>query len=173
MTLLPISIVGEAWGENEARIKHPLVGPSGVQLMRLLSEAGIMPLTPGDQTCISKFYSTTDPTWLAKVWRAHPNIHITNVFNFRPAGNDIAEVCGPKATAIDGYPLLEKSRYVRAEFEPELDRLASELMAHNPNLILCLGNTPMWALGGRTGIKKWRGTTFLSSHCVADFKCLC
>ncbi len=31
-----------------------------------------------------------------------------------------------------------------------------------PNVILALGNTPLWALTGKTGIKKWRGSMMIS-----------
>jgi len=45
-------------------------------------------------------------------------------------------------------------------------------MSADPNLIICLGNTSLWAMAGRTGVAKLRGTTLLSSHTAADFKLL-
>ena len=45
-------------------------------------------------------------------------------------------------------------------------------MGANPNLIITLGNTALWALSGSTGISKVRGTTYLSTFTVGDFKCL-
>ena len=42
----------------------------------------------------------------------------------------------------------------------------------DPNLIICLGNCSLWALAGRTGITKLRGTTLLATHTAADFKLL-
>jgi hypothetical protein len=62
--------------------------------------------------------------------------------------------------------------YLRAEFEPELDRLGGELISENPNLVIALGNTALWALCGKTGISKLRGTTLLSTHTVEGFKVL-
>lgn len=97
---------------------------------------------------------------------------LTNVFNLHPPGNDLTELCGGKAYGIPGYPALAKSKYVRAEYAAELDRLANELIAVNPNIIVALGNTPMWALLGHTGVGKFRGTTDLSTHCVTGFKVL-
>lgn len=139
-----IAIIGEAWGEAEERERAPFVGASGHELTRMLGEAGIN----------------------------RADCFLTNVFNLRPRGNDITELCGGKAYALPGYPALVKSKYVREEFAGELARLGDELVAVNPNLVLALGNTPMWALLGRVGISKFRGTTDLSTHTVAGFKVL-
>lgn len=168
----PLLIVAEAPGESEEKLGAPLVGPSGALLLRLLGEARIISLNDIDQRCIHQYYETRDPTWINKVWRAHRELVRTNVFNIRPPENDVEWFCGGKAAGIEGYPLLQKSKYVRAEFEPELNRLANEILSANPNVVLCLGNTALWALGGRTGIKNWRGTTFESTHTVAGYKCL-
>ena len=75
-------------------------------------------------------------------------------------------------SAIDRSNALIKSKYVREEFANELDRLADEIINLDPNLIICLGNCSLWALAGRTGITKLRGTTLLSTHTAADFKLL-
>ncbi len=138
-----IAIIGEAWGEAEERARTAFVGNMSAQLTPMLQEAGIH----------------------------RANCHLTNVFNLRYDGK-IELFCGPKATAIPGYPGLGKSLYVRREFQPELDRLAEELVEINPNLIIAMGNTPLWALCGKTGIKKWRGTTMPSTHTVSGFKVL-
>ena len=166
-------IVGEAWGELEARLGAAFVGPSGGALLRMLHEAGIITLGDADKYCISKFYETHDPKFLDRVWRAHNGeVSRTNVFNLHPPGNDLDALCGPKSVGLAGYPALSGSKCLLPEFESELDRLANEILTLHPNIILCLGNTPLWALGGRTGIKKWRGTTLASTHTVADYKCL-
>ena len=172
MTNVPLMLIGEAYGEAEVRLSLPFVGPSGAALLRMLGESHLLDLNKTDSLCIHRYYETTDANWIAKVWRAHPEVRRTNVFNLHPLGNDLDTLCGPKSSALPGYPAIAGSRYIRAEFEPELDRLSTELLSLNPNLVICLGNTPLWALGGRVGIKKWRGTTFLSTHCAADFKCL-
>jgi uracil-DNA glycosylase len=171
--LPPILLIGEAWGEQEAKLGAAFVGPSGGALLRMLDEAGVIELTSGDQRCLSLFYDSHDPRFLDRIWKAHRHEVVrTNVFNLHPSDNDLEGLCGPKAGGLPGYPAITGSKYLRAEFEPELDRLAADVLALNPNLIICLGNTPLWALGGRTGIKKWRGTTFTSTHTVSDYKCL-
>lgn len=169
----PLVIVGEAYGEAEARLGMPFVGPSGAVLLRMMNESKLLPLNKIDQHCIHRYYETEDPTWIAKVWKAHRHeVRCTNVFNLRPDNNDLDTLCGPRAGGIAGHPAIVGSKYVRVEFESELERLANEILDINPNLVLCLGNTPLWALAGRTGIKKWRGTTLLSTHTVADYKLL-
>lgn len=168
----PLVVCGEALGANEAKIGKSFVGTSGVELLRMLHESGCVPLTAIDQDYINQFYRTGDPRALDAVWCLHPEVHRTNVFNLHPPANRLEELCGPKAGAIGGYPSLGKSMYIRREFEPELLRLQDELVTLDPNLIVCLGNTALWALAGRTGISKLRGTTLLSTHTVDDFKLL-
>lgn len=139
-----ILILGEAWGADEEAQRTPFVGASGWELTKMLREAGI----------------------------ERSSCYLTNVFNLRPRNNDLANLCGPKSEAIPGYPAIGKSLYIRNEFQSELDRLAAELLEVNPNVILALGNSALWALCGVTGISKRRGTVCVSTHTVAGFKLL-
>lgn len=168
----PIFLLGEAYGESEAKISAGFVGASGIELLRMLNEAGALELTGPDYEYLSKFYNTGDPTFIDLIWRLHPEFHRSNVFNLRPPGNRIEAFCGGKAEALPGYPALIKGKYVRREYAPQLERLSDELLQINPNLVVCLGNTALWAMCGTTGISKLRGTTSISSHTAADFKCL-
>lgn len=168
----PICLVGEAQGANEVKLGKSFVGPAGVELLRELHESSCITLTAIDADYINDFYRTGNPASLDAVWCLHPEVHRTNVFQLHPPGNKIEELCGPKAVGIGGYPSLGKSMYVRAKFEPELLRLQDEICNLDPNLIVCLGNTALWALAGRTGISKLRGTTLLSTHTVDGFKLL-
>jgi uracil-DNA glycosylase len=140
-----IVIIGECYGEHEAIQKRPFVGPSGYELTRMLNEAGI-----DRQACF-----------------------LTNVINQRPPGNRIESFCDSRENGISGYPALVKGLYLRAEFAPELERLAGELIRENPNLIIALGNTALWAMCGKVGISKLRGTTLLSTHTITGYKILC
>ncbi len=139
-----IALVGEAWGADEERARAPFVGYAGRMLNELLRDAGI----------------------------SRSDCFLTNVFNIHPPGNKLEWFCGPKSSAIPGYPILTASKYVRSEFTPELNRLAREIAAANPNIIICLGNTPLWAFCGKTGITKFRGVTDLSTHTAIGFKIL-
>lgn len=174
LTQPPIFLVGEAYGSHEARLNQPFVGPSGAYLFGLLRDSKLINLTKADRYLLNKFYETDDGNYISRIWAGHPELYRTNVFNLQPRDNELEHLCGPIETALPGYPPLLKGKngYVRAEFEPELDRLRDEVMDRNPNLIICLGNTPLWALAGRPGIKAWRGATLVSSYTVDGFKLL-
>lgn len=96
---------------------------------------------------------------------------LTNVFNlYAPHGDD--SFCGSRKEAINGYPDLSGSAFVRREFIPELERLGDEIALCNPNVIIALGNVAMWALCGKTAITKFRGVTCLSTHTAIGYKVL-
>ncbi len=172
MSNKPIILLGEAWGANEAKLGYGFVGASGVELLRMLDEADIITLSAEDQSFISKFWNLGDPACIDAIWRLHPEVHRANVFPFHPFANDIASLCGGKAEGVKGYPALTKSKFLRREFIPHLERLADEIISVDPNLIIALGNTPLWALCGTTGISKVRGTTRCSTHTVTGYKVL-
>jgi uracil-DNA glycosylase len=168
----PLFLLGEAYGENEAKIRRGFVGAAGVELLRMLDETSCITLTAEDHSYIQRFYDRGDPNLLDCVWNMHPEVYRSNVFNIRPPGNKLEWFCGGKKEGIIGYPALTKSKYVRTEFIPELERLADELVTVDPNLVVCLGNCALWALAGTTGISKLRGTTRLSTHTCDGFKLL-
>lgn len=128
-----IMIVGEAWGEKEEDAGEPFVGPSGQVLNSMLRAAGI------DRSAC----------------------YLTNVFNFRPLGNKLSSLAGPKTEGIPDWPRLGNKMYIRAAFKPELNRLFREVETFDPTLIIALGATPLWALCKELGIKKYRGTPTL------------
>ncbi len=149
-----IFICGEAWGAEEAKQRAPFVGGSGYELTKMLKEAGIH----------------------------RANCFLTNVFNFHPPSNDLSFLCGPKERGVPGYPKLLRGNqkefhhytgdYVRKDFLPELERLSDELIEVDPNVVVALGNTALWALTGKTTISKLRGATVISTHCASGFKVL-
>src|SRR6202035_4478358 len=150
----PIFFVGEAFGEQEIKIGRRFAGTSGAELLRMLNESGVIPFTSADREFMSKYYKTFDPWTLDAIWSLHPEVYRTNVFNQHPPVNKLEFFCGPKTTSIPMFPALVKSGYVRKEFQHELDRLGDEILDRDPNLIVCLGNSALWALAGRTGITK-------------------
>lgn len=168
----PLFILGEAYGTNEAKIDKPFVGASGIELLRMLDESGNIQLTADDAEYMRRFWREGKPELLDCIWNMHPEIYRSNVFMQHPPGNKLEWFCGPKSEGIEGYPALVKSKYVRREFIHELERLGDELVNVDPNLVLCLGNSALWALAGKTGVSKLRGTTCYSTHTASDFKLL-
>ena len=173
----PIVLLGEAYGSNEAKLGFGFVGASGVELLRLLDEADIITLTSEDHSFISRFWNLGDPACIDAVWRLHPEVHRANVFPFHPHANDIGSLFVDKRDGLRGYPLLtgghrKKTGYVSREYIPYLERLADEILAVDPNLVIAFGNTPLWALCGLTGISKVRGSTRLSTHTAVGYKVL-
>jgi len=130
----PIMIVGEAWGEHEEREGRPFVGPAGSVLNGLLRQVGI-----DRRDCF-----------------------VTNVFNLRPPGNNILGLTGPRSEGIDMYRSLTGGKYIRVEFAPEIERLEAEIDRTQPNLIIAFGNTALWAICKKSGIKKYRGSPLMS-----------
>lgn len=128
-----IAFVGEAFGEEEAKIGRPFVGYSGSELTRMLTEAGIK-----RSECL-----------------------LTNVLALRPPNNNLDYLCAKRAEVGSNYtrPPLKTGHYLRWEFLPEIDRLKAELEFCKPNLVVALGNVACWALLNTTGISAIRGTT--------------
>jgi len=129
----PIMIVGEAWGKDEAEARLPFVGKTGGILRVMLRQVGID---------ISSVY-------------------LTNVFNLQPpGGNDVKNLCGSRPEAIKGMPALNRGKFVRAEYLPEIERLYHEIATIKPNIVITCGATPTWALLHTNGIAKHRGAPF-------------
>ena len=135
-----IMLIGEAWGADEERRREPFVGTSGQELTRMLKDAEIN----------------------------RSDCYLTNVFNLRPEHNDLSTLCGSDRSL--GLPPLTKGKYLSPLYSGELDRLFAEIRSVGPNICVCLGNTPTWALLRSSGIRKIRGTVGWSD--VGGVKCL-
>jgi DNA polymerase len=138
-------LVGEAFGYEEERAGEPFVGTSGQELNRMLHEVGIM----------------------------RSECYVTNLVNSRPPNNDISHWIAEKKKDITvaHRPLWDK--YVLPIVISGYQRLIKEIELVNPNIIVCFGNVPMWALTGAWGILKWRGSQLqLPQNRSGDFVAL-
>lgn len=136
-----LMLIGEAWGAEEAAAQRPFVGPTGRLLRGLLRQSGI----------------------------SEADCYFTNVFNLQPKpSNNIRNLCGPRDAGIPGKPSLDRGQYALAKYAPELARLEREIHDVQPNLILAVGNTALWAIHGTTSIKKMRGTLSTSTRVRKD-----
>lgn len=138
---LEVMIIGEAPGADEEKSGEPFCGYSGKLLNSMLSQAHI----------------------------AREDCYLTNVFLERPYANKIENFCvSSKKEAQDlwehnydgKYPLgyMTRGKYLKPEYVAEVYRVQDEIVKQNPNIVVLLGNTPLWAITGLTGISKYRGT---------------
>lgn len=165
-----IAIVGEAWGQNEALLGVPFVGFSGLELARVLHEAGIVSEAPPDASL------GLSNAMMMNWWARRTEVFTTNVFAMRPgADNKIENLCGKKAeVGGDAYPLppFRQGHYFKPEYFGELARLAQEIESVRPNLVLTVGNSAAWAFTGNAKISQIRGTVQTAQYCVPGVKVL-
>src|SRR6266404_8005181 len=129
-----IMIVGEAPGAEEEFKGKPFVGASGIELNRMLGEAGI----------------------------SRSECFVTNVSRVRPPENKISYFIPERKSDVTSRHTLLRDRHVTEEIIQGVAQLKLEIDCVRPNIIIALGNTPLWALTGRKGILKWRGSMLQS-----------
>lgn len=130
-----IMIVGDCPGEQEILRGEPFVGAAGVELTRMLHDAGIM----------------------------RSECFITNVARSRPFANDIENwICTTKkdttTRSLDPDWSWVADKFVHREISDGIDLLRREIELVKPNVIIALGNLAFWALTSRWGIGDWRGS---------------
>lgn len=129
-------LLGEAPGKEEDSAGVPFVGPSGQELNRMLHEAGIM----------------------------RSECYVTNVVKHRPLNNYLGNFVPMTKKAREeliaaGKPLFPlRDLKVTQEVIDGFSMLKQEIRDVQPQVILAFGNLALWALTGRWGITKWRGS---------------
>jgi DNA polymerase I-like protein with 3'-5' exonuclease and polymerase domains/uracil-DNA glycosylase len=123
-------IVGEAPGEQEERRGQPFVGQGGEELNRMLQEAGIL-----RSTCF-----------------------VTNVIRKRPPGNDPGVFFAQRKSDISLQHINYNGKHCLPVVMEGIELLKREIEMCQPNVIIALGNTALWALTGHWGITSWRGS---------------
>lgn len=131
-----IMIVGEAWGAEEERTGQPFQGASGQELNRMLHEAGIL----------------------------RSECYVTNLVNARPANNDISTWIPLKKKEITSKHVPLRDKMVMPIVVEGFNGLKAEINAVQPNVIIALGNSALWALTGKSGIGRWRGSLLRSDY---------
>lgn len=125
-----VMVVGEAPGAEEERMGEPFVGASGMELTRMLHDAGI-----NRSQCF-----------------------ITNVARERPYGNDIEEFIAKAKKDITPEHKKLRDKWVKRPITEGFELLKKEIEFVKPKMIIAVGNTALWALTGKWGITKWRGS---------------
>ncbi len=133
-----VAVIGEAPGADEVKEERPFVGMSGRLLRKTMLEAGLDP----------------------------DSVYISNVFHKRPPDNAIMWFFDKKDGEVDtNYPPFD-GKYIKKEWTNQLERLRFELFHLNPEVILCVGRTPLWALLNKTGITSLRGRFYPATGLV-------
>lgn len=125
-----ICIIGEAPGGEEILQGLPFVGASGKLLDSLLQKAGIL----------------------------RTSCFVANICNERPPGNDISEWLSDNKNPPHHTWKHHNGKWCDPRVWDGIQKLNRELEEVNPKIIIVLGNTPLWALTGNSGIQKWRGS---------------
>lgn len=144
-----IMVVAESWGKTEHMKKQALVGESGQDFERALFEAKIP---------ISECF-------------------FTNVVNERPDDNDMKLFFHKTAEAQASNAVNLKGLYPQENVLEGIRRLKEQIDHVKPEIIVGLGDYPLWALtdnsftvsndGGYkvpSGITKWRGSQLYTSQ---------
>jgi DNA polymerase len=137
----PIWLVGEAPGEREVESGHPFSGPSGFLLNEMLREAGL----DRSQCFATNVCHVRPPSYLKNGKLIH---------------NDIDQFFAGKLEARKEGLCEVNGRFPKEPVRAGISHLQELFRSHHPVLVIALGNTPLWALTGESGITKWRGSTF-------------
>lgn len=137
-----VMVVGEAPGAEEEAQGIPFVGASGKELTRMLHEANI----------------------------ERSECFITNVARERPPGNDIYNFIAAKKKDATKDHNAFRGKMVKRQIIEGWNLLKKEIEMVKPNIIIALGNTPLWALTGEWGVTKWRGSMLYENITEAKTK---
>lgn len=148
-----IILVGEAWGAQEARVRHAFVGRSGRELAAMLAGANLAPPVsipfPNEMQMIQHW---------RRLRREH-GIAVANVFDAHPMMNDIGEFFSREGSHdLPGFRQASTVSFIRPEHMHHILRLWDFIRSERPNVVVALGNTACWALLGQTKITTLRGT---------------
>lgn len=125
-----ILILGEAPSREDCYSGEPLSGAPGRLLSSVLNGQGI----------------------------ARNSCFIANVCEYRPPADDIGEWMSENKKSPDPEWVQIKGRWVHPKIAEGVTKLEKLLEAVQPKIILALGNLPLWALTGYSGVAKWRGS---------------
>lgn len=142
-------LIGEAFGEQEARLQSPFVGAAGQELARMLHGAGY--------PCAFVPYTFNSSIRMVNYWSKFP-FPLLNVFSSHPPENNIEFFYTREASpSFPPRRFDNRIHYVKPEYEFHVKQLHETLKELKPNCIVALGNSALWALGLPATISKLRG----------------
>ncbi len=138
-----IMAVGEAWGKDEDEQGRPFVGWSGMELNKMLHEAGLM----------------------------RSDVYVTNLVNHRPTDNDLSHWFAFAKNKITKEHREWRGWFAKQIVHEGHQQLLAEIQMCQPNIIIAFGNVALHALKlgcikmkpkGPSGIRNWRGSLLTS-----------
>lgn len=133
-----IMIVGEYPSLQDETLGLPFAGYTGQELRTMLREAGI------DQS----------------------SAFTTLAIGVRPPGGLIENFIAARKADITPHHALVRDKHCLPIVWESMERLRREIEMCRPNVIIALGNVPLWMLTGNWGIMSWRGSIL---QCDLDF----
>jgi DNA polymerase I-like protein with 3'-5' exonuclease and polymerase domains/uracil-DNA glycosylase len=139
-----IMLVGEYWGDEEFRRMSPFQGGSGIELNRMLHEAGIM----------------------------RSECYATNLINDKPRGDywQTDKWIAKTKKEVTLAHVHFRDRMVLPLVVAGYKRLVGEILKVQPNIIVTLGGMSLWALTGAWGVMKWRGSQLRATDDLVDWE---
>lgn len=123
-------IVGEVPSETEVERGEAFAGGSGFELNKMLHEAGLM----------------------------RSDAYVTNVCKVRPPGGQLSAFMATKKKDVGPQHSLLRDRWCTREVHEGCSELLAEIEMVQPHIIIAMGNLALWALTGKWGVAKWRGS---------------
>lgn len=134
-----IAIIGEAPGRTEIINKEPFSGPAGQLLDNILKAVGII----RQNTLITNAF-LHQPAWSSSEEGKRRNNDIMNFFTHDPS------IANKKLPTYRGS-------YVKEDICEDIRTTWRLIKKYKPKLIVCMGNTALWAITHLDGINQNRG----------------
>lgn len=167
-----IAFIGDAPDLDDIHEGLPLAGSPGRLMGQLLRTAGMTRTDEIDP----KFYPNYARRGLRPLLWERSNFFWTNVFSEALPGGEVKALCAPapEAKLWPDYTLerIDNAGYLRPEHQHHLVRLADELRRFNPDLIIPLGGTALWAFTGTSNISENRGAVAKARYVCPGVKLL-
>lgn len=126
-----IMVVGEAPGDEEISRGQPFVGYSGVELGKMMSEAGIY----------------------------RNQCFMTNLFKIKPPGGNPEVFFAEKKKDVTLQHIQFQGKYCLPIVFDSIEQLKREIEQCQPNVIIAVGKWALWALTGESAVTSYRGST--------------
>lgn len=129
-----IMLVGDVWSNSDEVACAPFSGTAGQEFNRMLHEAKIL----------------------------RSDCYATNVVNARPPGGYVGNWVKRKKKDIAPEDIPYRDAWVNPIVLQGIEQLLGEIRLVQPNIIIALGDLPLWVLTGLWGVRRQRGSQLYS-----------